>query len=142
MECKPVNKLDTPREHQEIIRFIAGKDKTGGSCTSQALAYIGNVAGYDVKDYRGGASMEFFANSYNISDMLNIKDVKRETLIGEDEFAIANKLYKNMEDGKKYLFSIGKHTAIIRKNGRIKEYLELQNPFGNGYQKLDKRAYS
>lgn len=101
MECKPVKKLDTPREHQEIIRFIAGKDKTGGSCTSQALAYIGNVAGYDVKDYRGGASMEFFANSYNISDMLNIKDVKRETLIGEDEFAIANKLYKNMEDGKK-----------------------------------------
>lgn len=37
IERKPVNKLDTPREHQEIIRYIAGKDKTGGSCTSQAL---------------------------------------------------------------------------------------------------------
>lgn len=59
IERKLVNKLDTPREHQEIIRYIAGKDKTGGSCTSQALAYIGNVAGYDVKDYRGGASMKF-----------------------------------------------------------------------------------
>lgn len=71
--------------------------------------------------------------------MLNIKGVKGETLIGEDEFAIANKLYKNMEDGKEYLFSIGEHTAIIRKNGRSKEFLELQNLFGNGYQKLDKR---
>lgn len=59
IERKPANKLDTSREHQEIIRYIAGKDKTGGSCTSQALAYIGNVAGYDVKDYRGGASMKF-----------------------------------------------------------------------------------
>ena len=58
IERKPVNKLDTPREHQEIIRYIAGEDKTGGSCTSQALAYIGNIAGYDVKDYRGGASMK------------------------------------------------------------------------------------
>lgn len=138
IERKPVNKLDTPREHQEIIRYIAGKDKTGGSCTSQALAYIGNVAGYDVKDYRGGASMDFFADPYNISDMLNINGVKGETLIGEDEFAIANKLYKNMKDGKEYLFSIGRHTAIIRKNGRNKEYLELQKPLGNGYQKLDK----
>lgn len=83
--------------------------------------------------------MDFFANSYNISDMLNIKGVKGETLIGEDEFAIANKLYKNMEDGKEYLFSIGEHTAIIRKNGRNKEYLELQLTYGNGYIKLDKR---
>ena len=139
IERKPVNKLDTPREHQEIINYIAGKDKTGGSCTSQALAYIGNVAGYDVKDYRGGASMDFFAAPYNISDMLNIKGVKGETLIGEDEFAIANKLYKNMEDSKEYLFSIGEHTAIIRKNGRNKEFLELQYSFGNGYQKLDKK---
>lgn len=59
IERKPANKLDTSREHQEIIRYIAGKDKTGGSFTSQALAYIGNVAGYDVKDYRGGARMKF-----------------------------------------------------------------------------------
>ena len=82
--------------------------------------------------------MKFFEDTYNISDMLNIKGVKGETLIGEDEFAIANKLYKNMEGAKEYLFSIGRHTAIIRKNGRNKEFLELQHPYENGYQKLDK----
>jgi hypothetical protein len=54
-----------------------------------------------------------------------------------NDFKIVSELIKDMENGKQYLFSAGKHTAIIRKIDKSYEYLELQSATRNGFQKLN-----
>lgn len=72
IEYNPVKKSKIIRTEEEIIQRVSGGDETGGSCSSLAFAYIGNRAGYDVLDYRGGNSEEFFCKRYNIKDIANL----------------------------------------------------------------------
>ena len=69
IEYNAVKKSVTKRTEKEIIERVSRGDETNGSCSSVALAYIGNKAGYDVSDFRGGKSEEFFCSPYNIVDI-------------------------------------------------------------------------
>lgn len=72
IEYNPVKKSKIKRTEEEIIQRVSGGDETNGSCSSVAFAYIGNRAGYDVLDYRGGESERFFCKRYNIKDIANL----------------------------------------------------------------------
>ena len=118
---------------EEIIKNLGGGDKTGGSCASLALAYAANKAGYNVLDYRGGASKNVVAGGYSglIRKLGGISEKSK------DDFHNAHTVLKDIEEGKEYCFSAGEHAAIIRKkNGKL-EYLELQSPDENGWFELN-----
>lgn len=45
-----------------------------------------------------------------------------------------------MAQDKEYYLATGRHAAIVRKNGKVPEYLELQSPNNdNGYKPLNKK---
>lgn len=114
---------------------------TKGSCSSLAFAFIGNEAGYDVTDYRGGESQTFFART------VNIKQIVKKS--GGIEFNGMNAikttmeaLDNNVEEGKNYYLAVGQHAAIIRKKGGKYEYLEMQSRYSdrNGFHELTSKT--
>lgn len=133
-EVKPLrHKLS----EKAIIGRLSGGDLTKGSCSSLAMAYAGNVNGLNVKDFRGGASREFFSWSSNIWTYL--KKCGGTIAKQKSGLAAANELLATMKEGKQYYFTAGRHAAIVRlKNGKM-EYLELQHPTkgANGFHLLD-----
>lgn len=48
VEYRPIQLAEQGRTEQDIINRLSGGDMTKGSCSSLALAYAGNKAGYDV----------------------------------------------------------------------------------------------
>ncbi|MUP48877.1 hypothetical protein [uncultured Megasphaera sp.] len=60
---------------EEIVKRLGGGDNTAGSCSSLALAYIGNRGRFDVLDFRGGNSRKVFASKLNIARLAKLKDV-------------------------------------------------------------------
>lgn len=131
----PPNRLSAPISDEEIISRVGGGDETRGSCASVALAYIGNKGGYDVLDFRGGTSQFHFAKSGPLADY--IETIGGKVVKGSNDFKIVSELIQGMKEDSQYLFSVGKHTAIIRKTGKGYEYLELQSATRNGFQKLN-----
>lgn len=121
-------------EEQEIISRLGGGDRTSGSCSSLAFAYAGNKGGYNVLDFRGGRSMEFFSKTRNICNIA--KAVGGKVEVGLNGFQIAQELLKSVEIGKEYYFTSGSHAAIIRRTQSGLEYLELQSPLDNGFKPL------
>lgn len=120
----------------EIIARIAGGDKTGGSCASVALAYIGQKHGWDVLDFRGGESKDLFAEYYTSNTWLKSNKLNINILRGKGacSVTVGNSLLKQCEIGKEYYLGVGGHAAIVRKidNGTKKgkyQYLELQSPY-------------
>ena len=67
----------------KIVERLGGGDKTEGSCSSLAFAYIGNKNGIDVLDFRGGKSQEKFSTPGIIRKMLNLPNV-RSTIVSVD----------------------------------------------------------
>ena len=133
-EVKPLRHKLSERA---IIGRLSGGDLTKGSCSSLAMAYAGNVNGLNVKDFRGGASQDFFSWSNNIWTYL--KKCGGAIAKQKSGLAAANELLATMKEGKQYYFTAGRHAAIVRlKNGRM-EYLELQHPKKreNGFHLLD-----
>lgn len=117
----------------DIIKKIGSADTTGGSCSSQALAYIANKCGFNVKDYRGGESRIFFANPINIDDISS--SIGGISISGSDDFKNATNLLLHVKEGKEYYFACAEHAAIVRKHNGILEYLELQDK-DNGFKPL------
>ena len=136
VEINSAKKLSNELTDDEIIAKLKGVDKTEGSCSSLAFAYAGNKAGYDVVDYRGGASCEIFANLNTIKDIANLKGVTSTIVENYDAFEAAKQALKSAKIGKEYYFSIGKHSAIVRRVKGGTEYLELQSSIKNGFIKL------
>ena len=129
-----VKKLDRKYSTEEIIKRLCGGDETKGSCSSLAYSYAANKNGYDVLDFRGGRSQSFFSSDTNIS---KITRNCRGIIVSEyDDFKAADKLLKEVKEGKEYYFAIGKHAAIIRKSESGYEYLELQSSITNGFKPL------
>ncbi|MBO5958887.1 MAG: hypothetical protein J6Q65_02070, partial [Lentisphaeria bacterium] len=130
-----------PWSHQptesEIIKAIAGGDQTSGSCASVALAYAGNKGGYAVHDFRGGASMDFFATKANTSAIAQIPGIDGKIINSPKEIETANKLLAMMEKGKEYFLGVGRHASIVRLGDTGYEYLELQSPYSNGWFTLN-----
>lgn len=139
VERKKVKKLSKPLTTQQIIDKIGGGDRTEGSCTSVCLAYAGNRAGYDVRDFRGGKSQSVFSvASWKISEM---EGVSSQRIKSNNSRRAAEKLISGMTKDKEYILVTGEHAAIVRKDENGKDfYLELQSPRRNGWKTLNREA--
>lgn len=139
VEHRPIQPASTERSEQQIISSISGGDMTQGSCSSLALAYAGNKAGYVVYDFRDGKSREAFSSRLSIEQIANLDGVNSITLHGKDDTICAERLMSNMKPGKEYYMATGSHAAVVRLNSQGNyEYLELQsgNPSENGWHPL------
>ncbi|MCQ2387965.1 MAG: phage minor capsid protein [Clostridia bacterium] len=143
VEALKVEKLSSPITSDAIIKKLSGGDLTGGSCSSLAFAYAGNLGGFDVTDYRGGASRRVFATTSNIVEIANLKGVKSEVLSATNDVRAALDLLKNIEKNyKEYYLATGRHAAIVRKTNNGFEFLEMQasDPKENIFKTLDESA--
>lgn len=144
VERVDVKRLFYPLTEKEIISKVGGKDQTGGSCISAAYAYLGNKFGYDVRDFRGGASrMCFRSRRHSSMKMAEFagKGIGSWIEKNNDDFKAANELLKKVQPGKEYILSTGGHGAIVRKTEKGFQYLELQkHPKENGWKTLDDSA--
>lgn len=124
LEVKP---LAEPLTSEQIIEKISGADKTKGSCASLGLAYAGNKAGYDVTDFRGGASQYVISRTDTLKQVAQFTGIDGVVVKGGNDFTIAHQLLDKVEDNKEYFFTAGKHAAIVRKTETGFEYLEMQS---------------
>lgn len=133
-----VNTFTTPKTEAEIIQRLAGGDRTAGSCSSLALAYTANKAGFDVLDFRGGMSLNIFSSDDTIRELAQLNGVKSIIAHEYDDYKAARFLMQQMEVGKEYELAVGRHAAIVRKlkNGTY-EFLELQSGGTNGFKKFE-----
>ncbi len=135
----PIQAASSERSEQEIISDLGGGDKTSGSCSSLALAYAGNRAGYVVRDFRGGRSCQTFSRRSSIEQIANMDGVNATILRGTDDTLCVERFMTSMERGREYYLATGSHAAVVRmnENGNY-QYLELQNgnPSENGWHPL------
>lgn len=140
----PVKDLDHSLTEQEIIDKIGGGDMTGGSCVSLAYAYAANKAGYDVLDFRGGKSRDVFSRSrYDMAGA--VKATQSESIFGENTTPSKKlKILKSLPEGEEYVFRTGSHAAVVRNNGGVVQYLELQSSgrygHSNGWHDMEKAS--
>lgn len=142
VEYRPIQPALSARSEQQIISSISGGDMTEGSCSSLALAYAGNRAGYIVYDFRDGQSREVFSSRTSIEQIANMDGVNSIILSGTDDTICAERLMSSMEPGRQYYMATGAHAAVVRLNNEgIYQYLELQSgtPSENGWQSLTLR---
>lgn len=133
----PIKKSSKKLTEEEIIQAISGGDKTKGSCSSAAFAYIGNKGGYTVLDFRGGESCDFFSRNSRINMIGSLPGVKMYVAKNTNDFKATKELLENIENGNEYYLATGRHAAIIRKNDNLVEYLELQSKIVNGFKPFD-----
>ena len=134
VEYRSVEEWESQPSEQQIIERLGGGDQTKGSCISLACSYIGNKIGLNVLDFRGGKSRELF--SFGYTSLARLTGVNA---IIEKKGGIrpAKKLLEQMEEGKEYMFTTGRHTAIAKvENGKYK-YLELQSATDNGWHDFE-----
>ena len=145
VEHRPIERATEERTEQQIISSISGGDMTEGSCSSLALAYVGNRAGYVVYDFRDGQSRTVFSTRRSIEQIANLEGVNSVILRGTDDTLCAERLMASMETGREYYMATGAHAAIVRLNDEGHyQYLELQSgiPSNNGWQPLTLNALS
>ena len=115
VEYREVQKLSKVPSSDEIIERLAGGDKTDGSCSSLAFAYIGNKQGLDVLDFRGGSSQCVFSRNSNIRKIMELPGVKGSITTVKKEIQGTIEVLKNLEPGKEYYLATGRHAAITLK---------------------------
>ena len=135
---REVQLSDEKLNNNEIIKRLAGGDMTDGSCSSLGFAYIGNKHGFDVLDFRGGNSRQFFAKMGNIKKMIELPDVKGSITKVKKEAADTAQIIESLEFDKEYYLAVGKHAAIIRNTKDGAEYLELQSNKENGWMPFNR----
>lgn len=134
---RAIEPAERTRSTEEIVARLGGGDKTRGSCSSLAFAYIGNIAGYDVLDFRDGDSRSFFSKDASIEQIANLPGVRTLIYRGKDELICANDLLKTLQPGKAYYLATGLHASIVRMIDGHYEYLELQHPTRSGWHVLN-----
>lgn len=122
-----------PVSEEEMIKALAGGDKTSGSCASLGLAYIGQKGGLNVLDFRGGESQNFFSNNYNLKEIADLPGITKISEKARATATAGKKLLAKVEEGKEYYFVCGRHAAIVRKHDGILQYLELQSATNSGW---------
>lgn len=121
----------------EIIKQIAGGDKTDGSCVSMAFAYTANKHGLDVLDFRGGVSQKFFSRNFNIDEISKFDGLKVKTTRNENDLFACEELLADAILNKEYILITGRHASVIKKVGDTEyEYLELQSSTDSGWHKV------
>ena len=134
VDYNPVQNQIKKVTEEEIINFLAGGDRTSGSCASVGLAYIGQKQGWDILDFRGNKSQEFFSNGLNLNALSKTEGIKTLKADGKCSLTVGNRLLKQVETGKEYYLCVGKHASIVRKTEEGKlQYLELQSAYNSGW---------
>ena len=143
VKYNPVEDRTEQLDNSAIIAAISGGDRTKGSCASAGLAYIGQQLGYDIRDFRGGESQDFFSNGLNLYQLSISDGMKSIHADGASSVTVGNRLLQKVEDGKEYYLVIGKHAAMVRKSesGEL-QYLELQSPNRSGWTNFGKEIRS
>ena len=134
IEYREVGLLRQSLTDDEIIKKLGGGDMTDGSCASLALAYTGNRCGFDVTDFRGGQSCEFFQYGSNIESIINFNGAKGQIYKVKKQAFDTAKIIKELPVEKEYLLSVGKHVSIIKNTDKGVMYLELQSTKENGWK--------
>lgn len=137
IEYKNVDMLSKNLNEDEIVSKIAGGDMTKGSCSSLAFSYIGNKAGLDVIDFRGGNSQHIFSLNSTIQSISKLDGISSSIIKVKREINDTMKIIQNLEKGKEYYLAVGRHAAIIRNTEKGSEYLELQSSVKNGWKSFD-----
>lgn len=121
----------------EIIKQIAGGDKTDGSCVSMAFAYTANKHGLDVLDFRGGVSQKFFSSNFNIDEISKFDGLKVKITRNENDLFACEELLADAILNKEYILITGRHASVIKKVSDTEyEYLELQSSQLSGWHKV------
>lgn len=134
IEHREVGLLKKSLTDDEIIKKLGGGDMTDGSCASLALAYTGNRCGFDVTDFRGGQSCDFFQYGLNIESIMNFKGAKGQIYKVKKQAFDTAKIIKELPKDKEYLLSVAKHASIIKNTENGVMYLELQSAKENGWK--------
>lgn len=137
VDYKKVERLAQAETEEEIIATLSGGDRTKGSCASVGLCYAGRKAGFDVLDFRGGASQDFFSNALNLMTLSDAKGIKKITAQGKSRLTVGGRLLKLCEEGKEYYLVCGRHASIVRRKGGKLQYLELQSSTKSGWTDFD-----
>lgn len=135
LAVKGLKKIPTD---DDLVKKLAGGDLTNGSCASLGLAYAANKAGYDVTDYRGGASQGFFSTKFNLDELMKLLpkgSVLKE--VARSYGTAGKRLLAKVEKGKEYFFYCGRHAAMVRRTDKGVQYLELQSGHSNGWKDFD-----
>lgn len=129
-------------QEADIIARLAGGDKTGGSCSSVANAYIANKGGFDVLDFRGGKSLDLFADRTTSLEMTKFNSVKSFTVTETNQIKAGYELLSHLEVGKEYKLGVGRHAAIVRKlKDGTRQFLEMQSSGVNGWKNFEENTF-
>lgn len=145
LEKVPYRNLLFKRTEEKIIKSVSGFDLTEGSCVSASLCYIGQKCGYNVLDFRGGKSRDWFADLDNIKKLAKMDNIRSEVVKSKNSLqagieALNN--IKNSEDMKEFIMVVGEHAAIVKNLGGGKlNYLELQSEYSNGWVDFSKERF-
>lgn len=137
VKVKEIRNNDHELTEQEIINKLAGGDQTSGSCSSLALAYIGNKCGLDVIDFRGGESQSAFSTWANIKKIAELDGNSSESHVVFNQVGETVAILNKLQPDKEFYLAVGKHAAIVRNNSKNGlEYLELQSYYkeNNGWK--------
>lgn len=137
VDYNPVVEHSDALSTDEIIHLVAGGDMTSGSCASAALAYAGQKQGWNVLDFRGGSSMDYFSSKLNKVKMF--QDLGAKSIVvdsAKSNLVNGKRILAQLDEGTEYYLSVGRHAAIVRNNGGVLQYLELQSsrPDSNGWK--------
>lgn len=137
VDYRPVEQHKEKLTQEEIIKALAGGDRTKGSCASVGLAYMGQTNGWNVLDFRDGSSRNFFSRSsnlFNLSKMQGMVATYYGDVAGKTSCTLANNFLKTCEAGKEYYLCVGRHASIVRKTDEgVLQYLELQSATRSGW---------
>lgn len=137
VDYSKVKKHSNPLSISSIINALGGGDMTKGSCASLGLAYIGQRAGLNVLDFRGGKSLDYFCRLSNLEKTFSMFEGATMEETAKATATVGNKLLKKVEEGKEYYLAVGRHAAIVRKEEGKLQYLELQSSYQNGWMDFD-----
>lgn len=142
IESRPVFAFEKQPTEADIIARLVSGDKTGGSCSSVANAYIANKGGFDVLDFRGGKSLDLFADRNTSLEMVKFNGVKSFTVAETDQIKAGYELLNHMEVGKEYKLGVGRHAAIVRKlKDGTRQFLEMQSSTVSGWTNFDENTF-
>lgn len=130
---------ETSLSEEEIIKALGGGDKTGGSCASVGLAYVGQKGGLNVTDFRGGQSKSILSLDDNLKKVVAFSNTGIIKQKAKSSVSAGKRLLNKMEKGKEYYLAVGRHASIVRKTEEnVLQYLELQSPIKCGWKDFEK----
>lgn len=132
----PLTKLAEPKSVENFINDVGGGDLTKGSCASLSFCFAANNAGYDIRDFKGGASRIFFSAGNRFSKMAQLSGVKSFSEFSMKPIKTTVELLKKIPMDTPYILGVGKHAAVVEHREDGYRYLELQAPQGNGWYRL------